>query len=312
MKNQVITILLLTTILVFTTFRALAVENKALQFSDLERTQHLKSLKTLTQSASQCLLQTQDYQNAFFQKNGFSPFYGDSAKSFIAMSDQNRISYLAEQTQQSESRVANAIQSIRGATTGGADSKMKNMSCVGLVMRCLGFGFKKAGQENLWAKVRGFVAEHDYDGTFLQAALQGLGWKVYYWNPNLLMNQSWDQSEEQAGLSNALRGYHASRYRQIQKTGVYYYTRVDDSTSLVNFKTKTPDALKAADFFVGTAHSGYHVFSGYQGYVIEGHAGRGPLAADIVESGYFNPLTKEGKPSSQSYRSGLIAVPPVI
>lgn len=303
-------------LLIFTTITLSVLVSKAalvphqIKFSEEDQLKHKNGLTKLTNVASNCLLGVEAYHRDFFEENAFSPFYGDNAKSFIAMSSQQKINYLANQTQQNANDVANAISSIQGIKTAGKDAQMKNMSCIGLVARCLSEGFVAAGQSDIWVKVKSFLAANDYDGTALQAALQALGWKIYYWNPDLSKNAAWDLQEEKSGISNALKGYHTMRYSQVVRSGGYYKNKVDDAKTLVNFGTKTPSFLAQASFFVGIAHTGYHVFSGYKGYVIEGHAGRGPLAHDIVEAGMFSPLLSQGKPSGQTYKSGLIAIPP--
>ena len=90
---------------------------------------------------------------------------------------------------------------------------------------------------------------------------------------------------------------------------------IDDKTLLVGFGTNVPAEFRAVPFWVGTAHSGYHVFPGFSGKIIEAHSQRPISSKDNLEVSSFNPLNQErgGGPkwtNSERYRSGVIAVPP--
>lgn len=93
----------------------------------------------------------------------------------------------------------------------------------------------------------------------------------------------------------------------------YYFNKVDDKTTLVGFGTKAPEAIRRADFFVGIAHTGYHVFPGFRGEVIEAHSARELKSIDNLQKGPFNPLDQGGAPrwtSTEKYRSGIMCLPP--
>jgi hypothetical protein len=95
--------------------------------------------------------------------------------------------------------------------------------------------------------------------------------------------------------------------------GNYYYNRVDDKTLLVGFGTRVPAAFKSKPFFVGVAHTGYHVFLGFNGEVIEAHSTRALTSIKNLERSPFNPLGNGGAPrwtATEKYRSGLIGMPP--
>lgn len=99
------------------------------------------------------------------------------------------------------------------------------------------------------------------------------------------------------------------RWATIKSRGMYYMNPVDDARSLVNFKTEMPEKFLDVPFYVGTAHTGYHVFPGTFGQVIEGHNTRAITDRNTLESSPFNPMEDGGGPRGQ-YFSGLVAVPP--
>lgn len=108
-------------------------------------------------------------------------------------------------------------------------------------------------------------------------------------------------------------GLHRMRYESVMKKDKYYTVRVDDKKTLVGFDRQVPERFKKIPFFVGVAHSGYHVFPGTYGKVIEAHSMRGLDTFDNLEVGDFNPLMKGGSPRwtpNVKYRSGIVAVPP--
>ena len=97
------------------------------------------------------------------------------------------------------------------------------------------------------------------------------------------------------------------------KEKIYYHVPVDDATTLVGFQTAVPESFQKIPFFIGTAHSGYHVFPGFFGNVIEGHSMLPLTARNNVELSLFNPLVPSGGPrgtQGEKYRSGIIAIPP--
>ena len=263
------------------------------RFSEEDRATHLSGLKTIESEFISCLKADMKYHQDFFAKHGISPFYGDRS-AFSKMSDD---------------RKKQVIKS-KGASP-SLLKYMKPTSCVGLAMKCLETGFAKAGQSEIWAKVKQFTAQNDFDGSATQHALQKLGWKIYYWNPDLRQNEEWDATEKANDPNNKLRfwGYHSYRFATVKKSSSYYFNKVDDATTLTNFGARSPQWLSQAPMFIGTAHTGYHVFPGFKGHVIEAHSTRDIDDPQTVEEAMFNPLDEGGSPRGE-YRSGLIAVPP--
>ena len=233
--------------------------------------------------------------------------------------------------------------------SGGADVlrpnsgiSLQNISCVDMTRRCLGEGFKKAGMFETWKKIDKEVRANDVSGVEMQKALSDLGWKILYWNPDPNNNAAWDNEDKQIAplpvaaactptadkpcpkpkTWNGAWGGHTSRYKRVMERDEYYLgserpIRVDDKKLLVGFGTNPPAAFASVPFFVGTAHSGYHVFPGFYGNIIEAHSMRELTGFDNLQVSKFNPLAQGqgqgGGPvwtNSERYRSGVIAIPP--
>jgi hypothetical protein len=190
-----------------------------------------------------------------------------------------------------------------------------------LAMQSLKKGFGAAGQSGVWDKIHNVLKiDNAFLGTDLQMMLQQLGWKIYFWNPSPSKNAAWDEEDR---LLNPLKpgktwnpvwGGHALRHDSVQRRKVYYETKVDNGSALVNFGSSPPAGFKQVPLFIGIAHAGYHVFPGRRGDVIEAHSMRNLDARDNLEVAPFNPLASGGAPRwtrSEKYRSGLIAVPEV-
>jgi hypothetical protein len=145
----------------------------------------------------------------------------------------------------------------------------------------------------------------------MQIALQALGWKLWYWNPDTSSNELWDSVEKERSPTNSGHtwGSHAYNWKTVQTKGVYYKTRIDDAKSMVNFGTDVPAVLEKMPFVVGTAHMGYHVFAVIKGDVVEGHSTRRITDGQTLETSVFNPLADGGGPRGH-YFSGVLAVPP--
>jgi len=82
---------------------------------------------------------------------------------------------------------------------------------------------------------------------------------------------------------------------------------------VVGFDDRVPREFLDVPFFVGVAHTGYHVFPGYKGDVIEAHSTRRLDSVDNLEKSPFNPLATGGGPrwtATEWYRSGLVGLPP--
>ncbi len=219
----------------------------------------------------------------------------------------------------------------------------KPMSCIGLTRKCLAEGFDSVDNsiiKNIWNKIDSNLKDSDMGGMNLIKNLQKLGWKVLYWNPDPSQNSEWDQLNVKnwvtpeylprmkvvnfdtgAPIPNkpgqyyyySAWGMHESHYKNIMNKNRYFDVRVDDKNLLVNTKNVTPLVLQKAPYYIGTAHVGYHVFSGYNGQIYEGHSERSLTGGTNLEHGYYNPATKGGSPKStlyEQYRSGIIVVPP--
>jgi hypothetical protein len=278
---------ILFTLLAITSFSAHAQIRGSISFDAATQERHRQGLSTILKVASDCLEADYNHHLAFYRQWGISPFYGSNS----AFSKLNR---------------AGRMEHLRrlGKPTHLVD-QMAMTSCVGLATKCMDRGFRAAGQSDIWATIRRFAALNNYDGTKIQHALQQLGWKVLYWNPDPTQNAAWDRRE----ANKSMKGRHATWYSEIQRRGTYYGIRVDDARSLVGFGTNVPRSFRSLPFFFGTAHAGYHVFPGMRGVVIEGHSTRAITDYYTVESTDFNPLAPAGAPAG-GYYSGLIAVPP--
>ena len=277
-----------------------------ISFSQSERDVHAARISTVMETADKCLTDNIADHKAFFAKYRISKYYGDRS-AFGKLSYQDKL-YAIEDTLRNLGyrpneipRLAQYIRSVQETT-----------SCVGLVLKCLGNGFKAAGQGDVWNRIAAYARLNGQDGTSLQDALRKLGWRVLFWNPWTQYSAQWDANEQAKDPTNEQRfwGYHAYRLKTVMgPSHKYLYNTVDDWRTLVDFGRNVPAELKKIPFFVGTAHTGYHVFPGMYGNVVEGHSTRAITDPNTIESSGFNPLQDGGAPRG-SYYSGLIAVPP--
>jgi hypothetical protein len=278
----------------------------SISFSDSERARHAAGVDKVLSTTTSCLENEIADHRAFFNKYRVSKYYGDRS-AFAKLPWEDKIYHIQDVLRRlgyRQSEIPRLSQYIRG--------QMKPTSCVGLVLKCLGNGFKAAGQEDLWNKIAAYTRLNNQDGTSMQDALRKLGWRVLYWNPWTQYSAQWDANEQAKDPTNKNRfwGYHAYRYRTVMSSGrKYLYNTVDDVRTLVDFGRNVPNEFKRIPFFVGTAHTGYHVFPGMYGNVIEGHSTRQITDGQTIESSGFNPLQDGGAPRG-SYYSGLMAVPP--
>ncbi len=265
-----------------------------ISFSQLERDVHRNGINQLIKTASDCLDEDLKRHQTFYRQHGFSPFYGDRS-SFAKLNRTDRQNHLRR----------------LGKNPQLADI-MEPTSCVGLALKCLDRGFKAAGQAQLWSRIAAYTRLNNQYGNALQHALQELGWEIIYWNPAPQNNEAWDAAEKRRDPKNNDRfwGWHAYRYLTVNRHGAYYFNKVDDAESLVGFGTSVPKEFGKIPFFIGTAHTGYHVFPGAYGRVVEGHSTRAVTDYYTIESSEFNPLKNGGGPRG-SYKSGLVAIPPV-
>ena len=267
--------------------------NGSVDFTADEVAAHQRHIGTITRQARRYLEDVYSDHLAFHRRHRVSKYYGD--RSTLLNTRAKRIEALRR----------------AGAPVLLVDQLVPT-SCIGLSINALGTGFRAPGEANLesaFQKIHRFAKANALDGSAVLHALQKLGWKVHYWNPSPKDNASWDAEERNW----ASKGWHAFRYNTVMNKGNYYFNRVDDKSLLVNFDTQVPAAFRSAPFFIGVAHTGYHVFPGFQGGVIEAHSTRALSSINNLEKSPFNPLGNGGGPRwtpTEKYRSGLIALPP--
>lgn len=275
-------------------------------FDEYDRQRHAAGIGRVMDGATACLRNDLDRHQSFYDRFGVSRFYGDRS-SFGKLSQAGRLEHIQGVLR----RLGYSSRDIP-STSRHILSQMEPTSCVGLVLKCLGQGFRAAGQGDLWDRIAYYGRINAQDGTAIQHALRALGWRVLYWNPWVAYSTRWDEIERYKDPTNKNRfwGYHDYRWRTVNsRSRKYLYNTVDDITTLVNFARSVPASFRRVPFFVGTAHTGYHVFPGMYGNVIEGHSTRQITDRQTIESSAFNPLQEGGAPRG-NYYSGLVAVPP--
>lgn len=300
------------------------------EFTEEEITASGLNAKLISETAAACLNRTYDTHLKFYQKRGYSKFYGNRNPKHKDEGSRTRVllGLLPALRQKVASGNQAAISELQARL-----AELEATSCIGLAMDCLGEGFKKAEMGNTWDKIFKWVGRIGTDGTYmfygtdLQKALVDIGWKSIYWNPDLSQNEAWDKNEadinplQPGQVWNPIWGGHAYRWAMIKKTREYYGIPVQDIQTLVNFGIRPPEEFKRVPFYLGTAHAGYHVFPGMHGKVIEAHSMRELKSKENLEIGEFNPLNQpkngmlegNGSPkwtSIEHYRSGMIVVPP--
>ena len=265
----------------------------AVEFTVEEKAAHQRHIGTITRQARRYLEDIYRDHLAFYRRYGVSKYYGD--RSTLLDTRAKRIAALQQ----------------AGAPVSLVDQLVPS-SCIGLSLNALAAGFRAPGDpalESAYQKILKFARANDLDGSAVLHALQKLGWRIYFWNPAPPQNERWD-AEERNWRS---KGWHAYRYSTVMNRGNYYYNTVDDKALLVGFGTQVPGAFRSAPFFIGVAHTGYHVFPGFEGTVIEAHSTRLLSSVNNLETSPFNPLGSGGGPRwtpTEKYRSGLIALPP--
>ena len=260
---------------------------------------HLARINILTHVSAQCLTQTFRDHVQFFQKWHVSKYYGDRRKENAT--ETSRIAELKKY----------------GAPA-SLVTELQPISCIGLTMKCLEEGFSAAGQELTWEKIYAQLSyRNNFYGTDLQKMLGQLGWTGLYWNPDPLQNAQWDIEDRKLipaanGKFSPAWGDHVTLYREVVQKHKYAGIPVANSKALVGFRTHVPALLRAVPFYVGTAHSGYHVFPGFNGSVIEGHSTRPLNSIANLEVSEFNPMSGGGPKWTENmrYRSGVVMVPP--
>jgi hypothetical protein len=309
--------------------------NGSIGFSGSDIRRHQNGISTILDTAAKCLQNDLDKHHLFMQRYGVSAFYGENA-SFAKVEGfddfgqkTSRPTSIEEKRNQLRSygvseQIVQQLVPSRCRKASDCALAMQPESCVGLALKCLQQGFAAAGQSDIWANLRAFTRQNGVTGNSLQFGLQRLGWRLVYWNPNPSLDRAWDASERANYPKNplAIWGRHEANYREVMSSRVYGDLRVDDVTSGVGFGTGVPEIARRAPFFVGIAHMGYHVFPGSYGQVVEAHSTRQVNDPREVQTSAFSPLTPGAGPqggprstlpggyASDTYRSGVIAIPP--
>ncbi len=264
----------------------------SIDFSAEEKAAHARHVGTITKVARRYLEDIWKEHLAFHRKHGVSKFYGDRNPTLNTR--EKRIEALR----------------LAGAPVSLVD-QLQPTSCIGLTLSALGAGFRaprNAVLENAWEKILAYTRANDLDGCALLDGLQKLGWRIAYWNPSPENNAKWDLEDG----NRKSKGWHAYRYSTVMNRGTYYWNKVDDKSLLVGFGTNVPREFRRVGFFVGVAHTGYHVFPGFMGDVIEAHSTRRLDSVNNLEKSPFNPLAAGGAPrwtSTEMYRSGIVGIP---
>ena len=294
---------------------SLADYNGSVSFSSVEKDYHAQQIDDFVEIAARCLQNYQTEHLNFYENNCrtvngkrvcLSKFYGErrySKKKGAKRPDGKPLVYLKDAL-------------IDAGFPTSYFEEMENTSCVGMALDCLKQAFRGTQQNNVWQRVLRFTKDNGVGGTALQEALRELGWKVYYWNPApeatiIADMKRWDEEEKNWQS----KGWHSYRYRRVKSRGTYWYNTVDDSEALVGFGRGEPELLQDIPFWVGTAHTGYHVFPGTYGDVVEAHSTRHITSKDNLEFSRFSPFARGGGPRwtrTEKYRSGLIATPPTL
>ncbi|MEP6821208.1 MAG: hypothetical protein ABI946_02545 [Chthoniobacterales bacterium] len=278
---------------IFSTSMSAAGFRGSIEFTAAEKAAHDRYIGTITREARRYLEDVYRDHLAFYRRYGVSKYYGDRSTALDTRA--KRIAALRQ----------------AGAPVSLVDELVPS-SCIGLSLKALEAGFRAPGDPALvsaYQKIYQFARANDLDGSAVLDALQKLGWRVCYWNPMPSANERWDAEE----LNWRSKGWHAYRYSTVMNRGNYYYNQVDDKSLLVGFGTQVPAEFRRAPFFIGVAHTGYHVFPGFEGTVIEAHSTRPLASINNLETSPFNPLASGGGPRwtpTEKYRSGLIALPP--
>jgi len=267
--------------------------NGQVTFTSSEQLNHQSEIETILEEVSLCSRESIEHHQSFYRQYGVSPFYnGNSA--YSKLNWRGKVNFLKS----------------RGLPTKLVE-QIKIFSSMSLTLKCLKRGFSRAGQESYWEKIELFTKNNGVNGLALQHGLQSIGWKVLYWNPLIDNNKDWDEEEKKRNSENTDRfwGYHHYRWTTVQKEKKYYFNHVDDYEYLVNFGQRTPRSFSKIPFFVGTAHTGYHVFPGTFGQVIEHIHQSNITESNSVSILKFNPLKKTEGPHG-NFKTGLIAIPP--
>ena len=271
-----------------------------IEFSSMEKQQHLMDVEQIVVEASRCMNESLEYHDSFYRQYGISPFFGDQSY-YGKLSWSDRKDYLKNLSNKlGKNYPKNMVENI------------KPFSCVGLAIKCLGRGFKNLGANSTWNKIAKYTKDYGQTGLAMQHALQQLGWTSVYWNADTSRNKEWDALDKQKFPSNQKNywGQHTYTYEvNVLRKRRYYFNQVDNFTFLTDFYETPPARLREIPFFLAVANLGYHVFLGNYGTVIEAHSTRRLTDYQTVETSPFNPLARGGGPRG-TYFSGLMVVPP--
>ena len=189
---------------------ALAGYRGNISFDLADQDRHLQGIQTIMKRASQCLREDLSRHQEFLKRFGISAFYGDNssfAKKIVRGPDgrEIRVSTSPEEKRNmlrsygiGESLLMDFVPAVSCFSVGENPVPLENpafrdqcrlalrpTSCIGLSLKCLGEGFHAAGQDDLWNQILQFTVENGVQGDALQVALQKLGWRIAYWNPDL-------------------------------------------------------------------------------------------------------------------------------
>ncbi len=258
-----------------------------------EIAQHRNSIEKMGEIVKDCLEQDYYLHLRFYKRHGISAFYGSNS-AFSKKSTEERRNYLS-----SLGKDPNLVDQLR------------KTSCIGLTEKCYAKAMSETGQAAVWKRIMAFTANNNWDGSAIIEGLRGLGWYVMYWNPDTSKDEALDAQDKAKNPNNTggTWGYHHYRYITATRQKKYYKNTIDDSETLVNFGTYPDYVVEQSPMLLGVAHSGYHVFPGVYGVVIEGHSTRDIRDAHTIETSKFNPDANGGAPRG-SYHSGIIALPP--
>lgn len=268
--------------------------------TEAEKAHHKANIMKLAEVAYTCMDREHTRHARFYDRYRISPFYG-TGTAFAKMTVPERERFLQQRGLPKELL-----------------SQMEMTSCVGFAIKCFDEGFTAIGQADVWKRINSYAGRNNYDGSAVIDALRTLGWYVMYWNPDTKQNQKWDEDEQKRDADNSSRiwGYHSYRWATVNRPGneerpmgFYYKNIIDDKTTLVDYGTRVPSVFRQAPIFWGIAHTGFHVFPGSYGHIVEAHSTRSLTDRQTVERADFNPLASGGAPRGKYY-SGLVAVPP--
>lgn len=292
-----------------------------IEFTEAEKAAHLKALPQIMDTAAECLEADLTRHKQFIKRYGVSAFYGDNSAFAVKTDASGARTVTTKEEKRQMLRDEGVDESLVMEMIPDAECKggleecpnlMQPTSCIGLVMKCLKKGMLEAGHQDQWQKIRLFALANGVTGNSLIHALQQLGWTTAYWNPATKRNAKWDEKDKKDYPDNpkGIWGQHVATWESVRTKQLYYWNKVDDFESLVDFGLLEPRWLKKVPFFIGIAHLGYHVFPGTYGEIMEGHSARSIDDKRTIEKSKFQPLWPGGGPRGGQYNSGLMAIPP--